>query len=197
MESWQGTSFSSQSRGYIGDHQAKRPSPGFEIGWTEVTSDKGLIEHLFTLYFCWEYPIFLTLSKEHFLSDFQTGNPRYCSSLLVNALLALGCRFSAQQDYHPGSSSGSPSDNRFFVETKRLLAENAGPSITTVQALGLMSLHEAIRGRDSESWFYSRQSMQMAVEMGLHIDLAEHDDLSTAEQEVRAVTFWGAFTLDQ
>lgn len=33
--------------------------------WTTVTSDTELIEHFLALYFCWEYPIFASLSKEH------------------------------------------------------------------------------------------------------------------------------------
>jgi hypothetical protein len=64
--------------------------------WTALTSDNTLVQHLLALYFCWEYPTFASLSKEHFLQDFQEGRNRYCSPILVNALLALGCRFSTQ-----------------------------------------------------------------------------------------------------
>jgi hypothetical protein len=58
-----------------------------------------------------------------------------------------------------------------------------------------MSLYEASCGRDSENWFFSCQSMQMAIEMGLHIEMLIHDHLTAMEQEVRTVTFWGAFSL--
>ena len=34
--------------------------------WTNVTSDQEFIEHLCTLYFRWEYPLFASVSKEHF-----------------------------------------------------------------------------------------------------------------------------------
>lgn len=64
-----------------------------EVTWTDITSDIDLVWHLLALYFCWEYPIFASLSKENFLNDFKDGRPRYCSPMLVNALLALGCRF--------------------------------------------------------------------------------------------------------
>jgi hypothetical protein len=60
-----------------------------------------------------------------------------------------------------------------------------------------MSIHEASCGRVSASWYYSGESMHMAIEMGLHADTLNEDDLQTDEQEVRAITFWGAFTLDQ
>ena len=37
----------------------------------------------------------------------------------------------------------------------------------------------------------------MAIAMGLHAGFLNEDDLQTDEEEVRAFTFWGAFTLDQ
>jgi hypothetical protein len=33
--------------------------------------------------------------------------------------------------------------------------------------------------------------------MGLRIEMPIHDQLTTVEQEVRTVTFWGAFSLHQ
>lgn len=45
--------------------------------WTNITSETGLVRHLLALYFCWEYPIFGSLSKEHFLEDFEHGTRRY------------------------------------------------------------------------------------------------------------------------
>jgi len=61
--------------------------------------------------------------------------------------------------------------------------------------LGVMSLFEASRGRDSQSLFYSGQSIRMAVEMGLHCTVLE-DEIPDIEREVRSATIWGAFTLD-
>jgi hypothetical protein len=69
--------------------------------WTAVTSDNVLTEHLLSIYFCWEYPIFASLCR-HFLTDFRTRQRRYCSSLLVNAVLARGYLFSGQ----PGEGTG-------------------------------------------------------------------------------------------
>jgi hypothetical protein len=170
---------------------------GVETQWTEVSSDKVMIEQMLALYFCWEYPIFQTLSREHFISDFKTGTHRYCSNLLVNALLALGCRLSVHQNSQQDPEDARTVASRFFGEAKRLLAMKNKPVLPSVQALGLMSLYEASCGNDSESWFFSCQSIQLAVEMGLHIDMPVHDQLTAIEQEVRNVTFWGAFSLHQ
>jgi hypothetical protein len=177
--------------------QSEQVMQSADTQWTKVSSDKAMIEHIFALYFCWEHPIFHTLSREHFLSDLRTGTQRYCSHLLVNAMLALGCRLSAQKDSQSNPDGESTMGGQFFAEAKRLLAERRTPLLPAVQALGLMSLYEATCGRDSESWFFSCQSMQMAIEMGLHIEMQNHDQLTAMEQEVRIATFWGAFSLHQ
>lgn len=163
--------------------------------WTSITSDSALVQHLLALYFCWEYPTFASLSKEHFMKDYQHGRPRYCSPILVNALLALGCRFSAQPNTRANPNDPRTSGDHFFQEALRLLyRETNHHSLTTIQALGIMSIREASCGRDSESWYYAGQSVRLAIEMGLH---CVSDDGDEDELAVKAATFWGAFALDQ
>jgi hypothetical protein len=162
--------------------------------WTSVTSDISLVQHLLALYFCWEYPTFASLSKEHFMRDFLDGRPRYCSPILINALLALGCRFSSQPNTRAVEDDPTTSGDHFFKESLRLLyRETNHHNLTTIQALGIMSIREASCGRDSESWYYAGQSIRMAIEMGLHRlpDNGDEDELA-----VQAATFWGAFALD-
>jgi hypothetical protein len=128
--------------------------------WTVVTSDQEFIQHLYTLYFRWEYPLFASVSKEHFLADFRTGRQNYCSPLLANALLAVGCRFSDRPEARASRRDEDPGSH-FFAEAKRLLAQEKRHSLTIIQALGLMSIWEASSGRDSESWFYSGQAVRL------------------------------------
>ncbi|KAF3759972.1 regulation of conidiation [Cryphonectria parasitica EP155] len=163
--------------------------------WTGITSDKALVQHLLMLYFCWEYPTFASLSKEHFLKDFQAGRQRFCSPMLVNALLALGCRFSRQPSTLANPDDPYSSGDHFFTECQRLYhQEEDHHSLTTIQALGIMSIREASCGRDSESWYYAGQSIRLAIEMGLHhVSNASGDPDEVA---VQAATFWGAFSLD-
>lgn len=164
--------------------------------WTNITGDSGLVQHLLALYFCWEYPTFASLSKEHFLKDFMEGRPRFCSSILVNALLALGCRFSSQPNTRSNADDPHTSGNHFFKECQRLFyAEQNHHKLTTIQALGIMSIREASCGRDSESWYYAGQSIRLAIEMGLH--RLQDDGRDDDESAVQAATFWGAFALDQ
>jgi hypothetical protein len=165
--------------------------------WTAVTQDVELLEHLISLYFCWEYPTFSSLSKEHFLRDFEIGRHRFCSPLLVNILSALGCRFSDRLIVRPAQVMGQLLGDQFYAEAERLWEkEQFDPSLTTIQATGLMSLWETSCGRDNRSSFYSKQAIIMAIEMGIHLRENE-PELPEAEDEVRSATFWGAFVLDQ
>jgi hypothetical protein len=164
--------------------------------WTLVTSDDALVDHLLALYFCWEYPIFASLSKHHFLADFRTKTPRYCSSLLVNAILAVGCIFSRETETIGTIRAIHVTGQQFFSEAERLWAiYRDNVCLTTIQALGLMSIFEASRGRDSQSMFYSEQSIRMAIGMGLH-RVVDTPQIPIAELEVRSATIWGAFQID-
>lgn len=174
--------------------------PNVNQEWTTVTNDGKFIEHIMALYFCWEYPTFASLSKEHFLEDFRNGSEVQCSSLLVNALLALGCRFSEQPSARTDPEKSETAGDHFFQEAVRLLNEDDEHHVlTTVQALGLMSIREASCGRTSASIYYSGQSISLALEMGLHRneEYNADDEASETEHAVRAATFWGAFSLDQ
>lgn len=163
--------------------------------WTTITNDLNLVRHLLALYFCWEYPTFASLSKEHFLRDFHNGRHLYCSSILVNALLALGCRFSDHPATRGDPGDSSTAGDHFFRESRRLLEEETDlHSLTTIQALGILSIREASFGRDAESLYYAGQSIRLAFEMGLQhtSDNGDEDELA-----VQSATFWGAFALDQ
>jgi hypothetical protein len=185
------------------DSKAREESTVPSASWTRATTRDDLVDHFLGLYFCWEYPTFASLSKEHFLVDFRRGRPVFSSSLLVNAILALGARFSdlpieGRKEPHDPRTAGQP----FFDEAKRLLGEEETPSLTTIQALGLMSLRQASCGNDASSWHYARQSMRMAIDLDLPCDRSIRTaplgaTISQAEREVRAATFWGCFNLEQ
>jgi hypothetical protein len=172
--------------------------------WTTVTSDRELVEHLLALYFCWEYPVFATLSKNHFMKDFRAGSTNYCSPLLVNALLALACRFSDRPSARADPDDSATAGAHFFAEALKLFQEEEDQRVlTTIQALGIMSIREGSRGRVHESIFFSGQSMRLAIEMGLHLDAEntgddeENDAVEDEDKAVREATFWGAFSLDE
>jgi hypothetical protein len=185
----------------------RRASPGldeaemdsFKHGsrWTDISLSDTVIEPILLLYFCWEYPIFSGISKRHFVKDFNTGQVRYCSSLLVNAILAVGCQFSDQIEARTDTDDSETAGTHCYAEAERLLLMcHNERSVTVIQAMGLMSTWNASRGDYRKARFYAGQSIRMAVEMGLHEERCI-DEMSEDIREVRNTTFWGAFMLDQ
>jgi hypothetical protein len=86
----------------------------------------------------------------------------------------------------------------FFSEAVGLFdAESDHHVLTTIQALGVMSLREASCGRIKESHFLSTQSIHLATEMGLQLNTSGSEDENDTERAVRAVTFWGALSLNE
>ncbi|KAL2189671.1 hypothetical protein L209DRAFT_749526 [Thermothelomyces heterothallicus CBS 203.75] len=206
---------------YLGDQtdepqEPPEPDAGLSVedpvtSWTEVIKDRQLIVHLINMYFNWHYPYFATLSKSLFYRDFLKGKPPgqprttvYCSPLLVNAMLALGCHFT-----HVAGAFAVPGDSKtkgdhFFAEAKRLIVENdeyAKPRLTTVQALALMSVREAGCGREANGWVYSGMSFRMAQDIGLNLNLGgttkDKGPLDEQEVDARRITFWGCFLFDK
>jgi hypothetical protein len=162
------------------------------------------------MYFNYHYPYFTTLSKSMFWRDYSKGKAGlaghtgtvYCSSLLVNIMLALGCHFTDVEGAY-----GTPGDSRtkgdhFFAEAKRLILENdefARPRLVTVQALALMSVHEAGAAREAKGWVYSGMSFRMAQDIGLNLEIGSLDKQNMTDQEIdaRKITFWGCFLFDK
>ncbi|KAB8297819.1 hypothetical protein EYC80_001617 [Monilinia laxa] len=184
--------------------------------WTNVTQDTEVIVHLINLYFTWHYPFFTTLSKRLFYEDFLRGKPpgdpkrtMYCSSLLVNAMLALGCHFTNSPKACADPSDSTTKGDAFFAECKRLIVENdeyEKPRLTTIQALCLMSVRECGQGRESKGWVYSGMAFRMAQDMGLNLDSGikknksnnpKDSPIDEREIDVRRVTFWGCFLFDK
>ncbi|KAJ5120652.1 uncharacterized protein N7515_010040 [Penicillium bovifimosum] len=171
--------------------------------WTQVTDDDSLISHLMTMYFTWHYPFFTILSKNLFYRDYIRGiSSSYCSALLVNAMLALGCHFSSWQGAFENPQDIATAGNHFFKEAKRLTLENdehENAKLCTVQAFALMSVREAGCGREGKGWVYSGLSFRMAFDLGLNLDAANLGvhNLSDEEIDARRVTFWGCYLIDK
>ena len=164
--------------------------------WTTVTSDMSLIQHLLDLYFTWSHPWYLLFSEEVFYHGFQDRKRRYCTPLLVNAILALACNFSNRPEARADPNDPATRGNHFFAEAKRLLYEDDRSSLPTVQALGLMSLRAAMNNYDSPGGQYASQMMGMAIQLGLHMQSAVDSNMTATEIEARRVTFWGIYILE-
>ncbi len=175
--------------------------------WTEVTDNHELIVHLMNMYFTWHYTYFTTLTKSLFYRDFFLGKPprgtkrrtEYCTPLLVNAMLTLGCHFTSWPAARSNPSDSATAGDHFFKEAKRLILENdehESPRLATVQALALMSVREAGCGREAKGWVYSGMSFRMAYDLGLNVDSGLLN-LDEQENDARRMTIWGCFLFDK
>jgi hypothetical protein len=167
--------------------------------WTNVTDDLAFVEILLDLYFTWSHPFYVLFSRECFYKDFRAGRDKYCCSLLVNAICAYACHMTDDPAGRTDPSNFRTAGDHFYAEARRLLFEDETPSLTTVQALCVMSLREPSTGRDSTGFALIGRCMRMCVELGLHLDYGADKglNLTPSEVEVRKVTFWGCFTVEK
>lgn len=174
------------------ESQGTNYAPG---SWTEITDNIDLVHHLLALFFCWEYPTFVSLSREHFIFDFRNGKDRYCSPVLVNAIRAMGCRFSNQPFGRGVADDPFSAGDLFFQEATRLLnCQGDLHSLPAIQAFGLLSLREISCGRQQSAQYLAGQAVRLAFEMGL--DAPQETKLTADDLIVRSATFWGVYALD-
>ncbi|GAD95608.1 hypothetical protein PVAR5_4254 [Paecilomyces variotii No. 5] len=170
---------------------------GQTSSWTRVTEDGHLVKHLVDLYFCWQHQCVPVLCKSQFINDMQSGNGDFCSSILVNAILAVGSLF-----YESHDQSESPQDVQllgedFMQEADRLIQEElmqGRSSLTTVQALVIMSTRDVAAGKEAIMWFHLGLAIVMAINLVLDMDDSAND--SVLRQCERA-TYWGLFIADR
>lgn len=166
--------------------------------WTNVTNDLPFVKRLLDLYFQWSHPSYVILSREAFFRDFWEGRSKYCSPLLVNAILAYACHFSNEPEARTDPNDSRTAGDHFFAEARRLLYEDETPCLTTTQALCVMAIREPSAGRDSSGFMFIGRCMRMIVELGMHLDITNSPELelTPSEIEIRKITFWGCFIVD-
>lgn len=176
---------------------ATAPTPLIErpTSWFDSQQDAEFVDHLLRLYSCWVEPFHGVLCWDLFTNDFSRGKTDFCSSLLVNAILSLACHYSDRPAARTDPSNPATAGDRFFAEAIRLLNQVDRPSLTTVQALGIMGMREGSAGRDSSSYQLIGRCVRMALEMGLHLS-SLRQGLSDVEIEARKNTFWAVFRLE-
>ena len=183
----------------IGSEEVKPVIASDQIGtWTMATTDGELVKHLLSLYFAWSHPFYTLFPEEVFWYGLSNKKPKYCSPMLVNAMLALACHFSDRPEARQDPDDPATAGNHFFAEAKRLLAQDDRSCLTTVQALGVMSIRQAMNNHDSNGWSFSGRMMAMSVELGLHMTYNQQPggNVTPTEIEARRITFWGCYVLE-
>ncbi|UKZ84703.1 uncharacterized protein TrAFT101_000603 [Trichoderma asperellum] len=145
--------------------------------WTAVIADDRLMRALLRAYFLHEYPTFPVFHKDIFLQAMINNDKRFCSSLLVNALLAEACHChmgipNREQFWVPQSLR-----YRFLAEAIRLWElENIRVDLVTVQAATLLNLVYSHNGMDKIGEVYLNHALQKAQQLDLFGDHATIDN---------------------
>lgn len=87
---------SANMRNYLMDVERLSDDPIIKVPakpWTNITGDDAFVSHLVSLYFTWHGTFFNFVERDRFVSGMQSSDldSRYCSPLLVNAVLAEAC----------------------------------------------------------------------------------------------------------
>ncbi|KAL5603369.1 hypothetical protein FOVSG1_006119 [Fusarium oxysporum f. sp. vasinfectum] len=129
--------------------------------WTTVNADDDLMRTFIRAYFLYEYDWFTFFHKDYFLDDMLAGSNTFCSPLLVNAILAVGC----PAEFWNPSSLGY----KFLAEAKRLwvIEESRERSLTALQATLIINTIVNMFGMDKLTSAYLAQAIDMSHELGL------------------------------
>lgn len=97
-----------------------------------------LQDELISLYFTWQQPWDLMVDEVLFRESLYNSG-RYWNPLLHNLILAVGSRFSENPDVRSDPNDPNTAGRPFLEKAKGLLYRDIEhPSITTIQALGLI-----------------------------------------------------------
>jgi hypothetical protein len=176
-------------------HAAELVDPLLDVSvssWTSVISDNELLRHLLSAYFIHQHPRFFPFHKDIFLRDMGGGRTRFCSPLLVNAVLAAGaqcCHSISKRNHfwHPQNLA-----YRFTAEAKRLwdLACMGESKLTTIQAALILNRVINLNGLDRIGHAYLERALAMAHDLQI---FRGQSDEATKIQKVRLVTAWSLF----
>ncbi|OAG06511.1 uncharacterized protein CC84DRAFT_1090661 [Paraphaeosphaeria sporulosa] len=162
--------------------------------WTIVTSDNRALRKYLGSYFRTPSVLSPVFHKDLFLEDMMTGETRFASKLLVNAVLAAGCQGCLDLEdrwmlWHPENIA-----YKFMSECKRLwdLEPPERSRLTTVQAALILNITYNLNANDFIAIRYLDQACDMATALGL-FEPARHD-ISSKSYRARAITAWAVWS---
>ncbi|KAL4804735.1 hypothetical protein BDV18DRAFT_142404 [Aspergillus unguis] len=166
------------------DYGIRKDNPRFKVParpWTTITANDGIVSELISLWFTWVHPFCNFIDRDLFIRDMKSGSApsTFCSSFLVNTILAEACIYS------DCSSAGllsrvSLMQVRFYEEAQRALDKEEGRiSLPTVQGLGVLWMSALITGRKRQAWI---RGGQLAYSLGELFQMSSNR-LVTAESD--------------
>ncbi|KAI1758691.1 hypothetical protein GGR53DRAFT_215836 [Hypoxylon sp. FL1150] len=194
----------SQREGYGDDrylkpyHAAQVVEPNFSnvtvSKWTSVTSDDQLLRRLLNAYLYYQHPWTAAFQMDYFLKDMGSGRSRFCSSLLVNAVLAAACHMSREIPDRTKFWVPQTLGYQFLAEAKRLWeveSQKDSAKLTTIQAAIVLSIVATTTAMDKVGTSYLLQAMATATSIGLFTATTGTENEKV--RRARAFTAWGLF----
>lgn len=136
----------------IPTHFLAQRDPWTNSGWTKLH-----VRELVTSVLSWDGIPLCVVNKGHFLADFDTGAAQYCSSTLVNGLLAIATRLEENNHHHHHQDTthrgrGVPSSYDFIREARACsLDKDYVSALANIQALGVLALYQTSFGQIVET----------------------------------------------
>ncbi|RAK99982.1 uncharacterized protein BO80DRAFT_445999 [Aspergillus ibericus CBS 121593] len=160
--------------------------------------DPAIGMHLLSIYWSRQLYTAQIIYRPAFMRDMACGGP-YFSRLLLNAILFVVSKHYPRPELCSDPDDITTAGWRFrqrFTELLRLMFDQS--EITTLQALLIMS--NALFSRCDErsrSWLYAGNSLNMLIDLGLHVLPSDPTRLTAEELEIRKRVLWGAYLIDK
>ncbi|RGP70996.1 nitrogen assimilation transcription factor nit-4 [Fusarium sporotrichioides] len=136
--------------------------------WTNVSKNDVLMRDLLRVMFRCEYQFTAAFHKDLFLQDLVAGRKDFCSSLLVNAILAYACACYPSMSNRVEYWNPNNLIYRFTAEAKRLWElESKVPRITNIQAGVVLTVFHNLCGVDEIGKPYRLQAIALAQQLGI------------------------------
>ncbi|KAF5711420.1 conidial development fluffy [Fusarium globosum] len=162
--------------------------------FTNVTISNQFAAEAISLYLNMNQPWWAFFDTDLFLDDLVSIQNRFCSRMLVNALLAW-----ATQSYAHYEPMAATLPTKFLDEALQIFdSEKDIDRLTTVAATSLMSMTWTTLGKDKAGRRLQEHSARMAQRMGLYgeSDSVSYHQLDLSDERVEAAvcaTAWGSF----
>ncbi|OJJ50723.1 hypothetical protein ASPZODRAFT_11578 [Penicilliopsis zonata CBS 506.65] len=175
---------------------AARQTPGYFDPPAELR------DHLLGLFWRWQNSWQYLVPRELFLRDLYVDHSgRYCTPLLLMAILALASRYSSRPEVRRDIGDANTAGAAFASQAKTMLDyEYEAPTTTTVQATALLGLYWASIDNEGLGFMYIGMASRMAMNLGLHSDCSHsvsRNLVSRQDVEERNIVFWGVYLLDK
>ncbi|KAF5582252.1 nitrogen assimilation transcription factor nirA [Fusarium pseudocircinatum] len=162
--------------------------------WTCIIDDNKLLRKLLETYFMTEYTFYPAFQKNYFLEDMASGRGKYCSSLLVHAVLASACHGYSKMSHRSQFWNPRTLGYQFLAEARRLWEMEIGNArLTTIQAAIVLSIVHDANGSDEVGRSYLTQAV--AAAHAIHLFSTPTANSDDVEYNARAFTAWALFGL--